>query len=91
MSCGLSTDTTCYVYLHDEVANTTESMEVVDRSYGEVTFVATGVGTYFLSTISPEGIDELAGGFDENILNITLAAIIVLVGASVVYILLKRD
>ena len=91
VSCGLSTDTTCYVYLHDEVANTTESMEVVDRSYGEVTFVATGVGTYFLSTISPEGIDELAGGFDENILNITLATIIVLVGASVVYILLKRD
>ena len=91
VSCGLSTDTTCYVYLHDEVANITESMEVVDRSYGEVTFVATGVGTYFLSTISPEGIDELAGGFDENILNITLATIIVLVGASVVYILLKRD
>lgn len=91
VSCGLSTDTTCYVYLHDEVANITESMEVVDRSYGEVTFIATGVGTYFLSTISPEGIDELAGGFDENILNITLATIIVLVGASVVYILLKRD
>ena len=88
--CTIPSDTSCYVYLHDRVTDGNQSMEVVDRSYGEITFIATGNGTYFLSTVSPDGIDGSAG-FDENILNIALAAIIVVVGAVVVYILLKKD
>ena len=52
-------------------------------------FVASGNGTYFLSTVSPEGID--GSGLGENLINIVLAIVIVVVGTGVVYILLKRD
>ena len=91
VSCNIPSETACYVYLHDGVSGSIESMEIVERSYGEITFVATGVGTYFLSTVSPEGIDGSADQFDENLVNIVLAAIIVIVGAAVVFTLLRKD
>lgn len=87
--CDIPSDSSCYVYLHDRVSGESESMEIVDRSYGEVAFVASGNGTYFLSTVSPEGID--GSGIGENLINIILAVVIVVVGTGVVYILLKRD
>ena len=87
--CDIPSDSSCYVYLHDSVTGESDSMEIVDRSYGEVAFVASGNGTYFLSTVSPEGID--GSGLGENLINIVLAIVIVVVGTGVVYILLKRD
>lgn len=86
--CDIPQDTDCYVY----DIETGHSMEIVDRSYGEITFLADGAGLYHLSTISPEGIDEsVTDDSGENLLNIALAIVIVVVGAVVVYILLKKD
>lgn len=87
--CTLPSDTQCYIY--HLVDGEYRPMEVVDRSYGEVTFQAEGTGQYFLSTTSPDGVVAHDGSMDENTLNIILAVIIVVVGAAVVYILLKRD
>ena len=92
VSCSLGSDVTCYVYHVDEETGESIQTEVVDRSYGEITFKANGTGVYYLSTVSPEGIDESEGNvLSDNAINIALAAVIVLVGAMVVYILLKKD
>ena len=92
VSCSLGSDTGCYVYHVDEETGDVVAMEITDRSYGEITFLADGTGQYFLSTTSPEGIDDSDGSvLSENALNIALAAVIVLVGTIVVYILLKKD
>ena len=92
VSCSLGSDTGCYVYHVDEETEDVVAMEITDRSYGEITFLADGTGQYFLSTTSPEGIDDSDGSaLSENALNIALAAVIVLVGTIVVYILLKKD
>ena len=92
VSCSLGSDVTCYVYHVDEETGQTIQADVVDRSYGEITFEATGTGVYYLSTVSPEGIDGSEGNvLSDNAINIALAAVIVLVGAMVVYILLKKD
>ena len=92
VSCSLGSDVTCYVYHVDEETGESIQTEVVDRSYGEITFKANGTGVYYLSTVSPEGIDESEGNvLSDNAINIALAAVIVIVGAMVVYILLKKD
>ncbi len=92
VSSTVGSDTDCYVYLVDEESGERRSMEIIDRSYGDITFLADGTGQYILSTVSPEGIDDRYNGvLSENALNISLAAVIVLVGAVVVYILLKKD
>lgn len=88
--CALPSDTECYVY--HLVDGEYVPMEIQDRSFGEITFLAQGTGQYYLSTVSPEGVDgQGSDGLDENTLNIILAVIIVVVGAAVVYILLKKD
>ena len=90
--CTIDPDIRCYVYHIDDLTGESRVMEVLDRSYGEITFVAEDSGTYVISTTSPEGIDEsVVDVLSENSLNIALAVIIVIVGAVVVYILLKRD
>ncbi len=86
--CAVSSDMKCYVY-HQGSDGTYQVMEVIDRSYGEIMFLASGLGEYYLSTVPPDG--EVKSGLDENTLNICLAVIIVIVGAVVVYILLKKD
>ncbi len=87
--CTVSSDTGCYVY-HQGSDGTYQVIEVVDnRSYREIVFMASGLGEYYLFTIPPDG--EVGSGLDENTPNIYLAAVIVIIGAVVVYILLKRD
>ncbi len=88
LSYTASLDTECYVYHHgsDGICRV---MDVIDRSYGEITFLASGLGKYYLSTVPPDG--EVESDFDENTLNIYLVVIIVIVGVAVVYILLKKN
>ncbi len=82
---------TVYAYRVSETGDYVP-MEVLDTSYGEITFIADGAGDYIISDVSPDGIAPDEGSWlTEGRMNILLAAAIVLVGAAVVVILLRKD